>query len=162
MFEAIGTFLGAWVLTGWGLGLLLLLGVMFEHNQSRVWAVIAAIATLIVAFFTYHVSLLTIVLYTVGYIFIGVLWSVYRYKRHVMKVVAENIGKPDSTKQFVLSTLHPKAMLGTLTAWIIVWPFSFVENVAGDLINSVQLLVSKVFKGMYHRIYDSAVAALTK
>jgi hypothetical protein len=51
-------------------------------------------------------------------------------------------------------------MLPTITAWITIWPFSLVENFVGDIINFIQDLVQKVFRGIYHKIYDSAVAAL--
>jgi hypothetical protein len=35
-----------------------------------------------------------------------------------------------------------------------------VENFVGDIITGIQTLVQKIFRGIYHRIYDSAVAAL--
>jgi hypothetical protein len=56
--------------------------------------------------------------------------------------------------------LHPLAMLSTLTAWVIIWPFSMVENLAGDVINMIRTAISTVFRSVYNRIYESAVRDL--
>jgi len=153
----------AGAISAWGvliIAVLIILGILFEHNESRGWAVFVAILLAGVAYVFFSVPLYMIGIGVAGYIVVGLVWSFWRYKRHAQKVVEKNKGRNNSEKEMALRSLHPKAMLGTITAWIMVWPFSMVGSLAGDLINFVQSLVTKFFRGVYFRIYDSAVAAL--
>jgi hypothetical protein len=150
-------------LTGWGvliLAVLVLFGIISEHNNARGWSVFWALLAAAIAYLVFHVSLMTLIVGAIGYIIIGLFWSFWRYKRHASKIVEEYRQSSDSEKERALRGLHPKAMLSTITAWIVIWPFSMVENVIGDLITGIQMLVTKFFRGVYHKVYDSAVAAL--
>jgi phosphate/sulfate permease len=160
MTEALFGFIGGFMLTWPALIVLLVLGILFEHNGARGWAVFSALVIAAVSYFMFHVSLSTILIGSVVYIVIGLVWSFYRYKRHADSVVAEYKNSDRATKERVLARLHPKEMLSTITAWIMIWPFSMVENFVGDIINAIQLLVTKFFRGVYHKVYESAVAAL--
>jgi hypothetical protein len=151
----------AGILLTWpALIVLVLFGVIAEHNSARGWAVFWAAAALIAGFFYFDFSLLALAISAVVYVAVGVVWSWYRYKRFVSDTVAANRNTSDSNKQRVIEQLHPKAMLGTITAWIMIWPMSFLGNVVGDLIDGIQLLVTKVFRGIYHKIYNTAVEQL--
>lgn len=157
---AVGGFLAGFLLSWPALIVLVVLGILFEHNGARGWAVFFALIVMACAYFFFNISLIALAVGAVGYIAVGLFWSFWRYKRHAAKVVEANRDTTASNKERVLAQLHPKAMLGTITAWIMIWPFSMVENIIGDLINAIQLLVTKFFRGVYHRVYDSAVAAL--
>lgn len=159
-FAGLAGFVGGFLLTWPALVVLAILGVLFEHNGARAWAVTTALATAAVSYFFFGLPLLTILIGAGAYVVIGLIWSVWRYKRHVDKTVEANRTQDERTRQRVVEGLHPKAMLSTITAWVLIWPFSMVENVAGDLINAIETLVSKIFRGVYHKIYNSAVAAL--
>jgi hypothetical protein len=139
---------------------LFLFGLLSEHNESSGWAVFWMILTGCVAFIAFSLSPVKLAVGAAAYIVVGLVWSFYRYKRHADKQVAKYKGAESTTKQLILARLHPKEMLGTITAWIMVWPFSMVERVVGDLINFIQSLVTKFFRGVYFKIYDAAVAAL--
>lgn len=158
---AIGGFAAGMLFTIPALIAIVILGILFEHNGARGWAVASSLGAMVIAFFFFNVSLLSLAMYAAGYIVIGLIWSFYRYKRHAGDVVEEHRNKSAHEKEAALKRLHPKAMLPSITAWILIWPFSLVENFVGDLITGIQTLVSKIFRGIYHRIYDSAVAALT-
>ena len=157
-FASLGLFIAGWSIAI--LAVLVFLGILFEHNGARGWSVFAAILVAGVAYISFNVSLTMLAIGAAGYIVIGLLWSFWRYKRHAAKVVERNKGESARARERALYQLHPKEMLGTITAWIMIWPFSMVENVIGDILNLIQDLVRKVFRGVYHRIYDSAVAAL--
>jgi uncharacterized membrane protein len=160
MIEATIGFIAGFMLTWPALIALLVLGILFEHNGARGFAVFTTLVTMAVAYFFFSIPLMTVLLGAVAYVAIGLVWSFYRYKRHASYVVEKNKNEGQSTKERALKELHPKAMLPTITAWILVWPFSLVENFVGDIITGIQTLVQKIFRGIYHRIYDSAVAAL--
>lgn len=160
-FAAAGGFAAGFLLSWPALVILVILGILAEHNAGRGWAVFFSLVSMAVAFFFFSVSLVSLAIYAVGYIVIGLVWSFYRYKRHASDIVEKHKNLSLQEKEMALRRLHPKAMLPTITAWILVWPFSLIENFVGDIINGIQALVTKFFRGIYHRIYDSAVAALT-
>ena len=160
MIEAGVGFLAGFLLTWPALIVLVVLGILFEHNGARGWAVFTALVSMLVAYFFFNVSLAAIAVGSVAYIAVGLIWSFWRYKRHAEKVVEQNRESDTYHKERALAALHPKAMLGTITAWILIWPFSMVENIVGDIITTIQLLVTKFFRGVYHKVYDSAVTAL--
>ena len=161
-FTGLGAFITG-AIAAWGIVILVVLfalGILFEHNGARGWSVFSALVVAVVAYFFFNVSLMWITIGIIGYTIIGLIWSFWRYKRHAQKVVANNKDALSHEKERALRNLHPRVMLSTITAWIVIWPFSMAENLVGDIINFVQELVTKFFRGVYHRIYDSAVAAL--
>jgi len=162
LFMAVFGFIGGLLLTWPAFIALILLGILFEHNGARSWAVFSALVLAAVSYFFFHVALMSIVIGAAVYLAIGVVWSFWRYKRHAADVVEKFKYAAKQDKDEALRRLHPKAMLSTITAWIVIWPFSAVENIVGDLITAIQTLVSKIFRGVYHRIYDAAVGQLTK
>lgn len=162
MITSAIAFLALYMLTWPAFIALIILGILFEHNGARGWAVFSALVTMVVSYFFFGIPLTTVLLSAAAYVAIGVVWSFFRYKRHVNEVVERNKESSRATKDRALDALHPKAMLSTITAWILVWPFSLVENFVGDIINGIQLLVQKVFRSIYHKIYDSAVSKLSE
>jgi len=134
---------------------LCILGIWCEHNESRGFAVFWALVAGASAFFYFNVSLESIAISSIGYVCFGIVWSFYRYKRFIVAKVDElsSSGYPGRVEQY-----HPSNMLDTITAWIIIWPFSLIENLCSDIINGVEALVKGVFKGVYNRIYEHAIA----
>lgn len=161
-FMSLFGFLAGLLLTWPAFIALVFLGILFEHNGARGWAVFAALVLAAVSYFFFHVALMSIAIGAGAYLAFGVVWSFWRYKRHAANVVEQYKDADKREKDIAIARLHPKAMLSTITAWIVIWPFSMVENVVGDLITAIQTLVSKIFRGVYHRIYDAAVGQLTK
>ena len=160
--ETIAFLITAYVLTWPALVLLLLVGIAFEHCGARKWAVFTGIVAIAVSYFYFDVSL-TQILYTVAaYVAIGVVWSFWRYKVHVDERVASLSEVPHSSsfRQQEVAKLAPSRMADTIVAWIIIWPFSMVENVLGDVLTMIRGLVDRVFKGVYNRIYSKALATL--
>jgi uncharacterized membrane protein len=160
MIETAIIFVAGFMLSWPALITLLVLGILFEHNDAHGWAIFTAMVTTAVAYFFFSVPLMTLAIGAVIYLVVGLIWSFWRYKRHADEVVNAYKDSPAVTKQRVLAMLHPKEMLSTITTWIIIWPFSMVENITSDIITAIQMLVQKVFRNIYHRIYDSAVAQL--
>jgi hypothetical protein len=160
MIETAIAFVAGFMLSWPALIVLMILGILFEHNGARSWSVFTALVVMAVSYFFFSVPLMTVLLGAAGYVAIGLVWSFYRYKRHASNVVEEYKNATPPQKARAIADLHPKEMLGTITAWILIWPFSLIENFVGDIITGIQTLVQKVFRGIYHKIYDSAVAQL--
>jgi uncharacterized protein involved in response to NO len=134
---------------------LCILGIWCEHNESRGFAVFWALVAGASAFFYFNVSLESIAISSVGYVCFGIVWSFYRYKRFIVAKVNELLADGYSNR---VEQYHPTKMLDTITAWIIIWPFSLIENLCSDIINGIEALVKGVFKGVYNRIYEHAIA----
>mgnify|MGYP000170277820 CR=1 FL=1 len=166
MFETLFVFLSgmatAYLLTWPALIVLLVLGILFEHNGARGWAVFTGLVAIATSYFFFAVPFETLLVYAVGYIVVGLFWSFWRYKRFVEAEAntIRNLNVTDERKAEAARRLAPNNNLDTITAWILIWPFSAIENLLADVINAVQALVTKVFKGVYHRIYTSLVGDL--
>lgn len=161
--EFVMGFLTAYVLTWPGLLVLFFVGAFFERAELRPLAVIAGLATLVTAYFFFNLGALEALVYAGVYLFVGVFWSFWRYKRHVETAVEKlkTLDPKDYEYRKLKENLPPTEMLDTITAWIIIWPLSLVENVAADLIDGIQTLVKTVFKSVYAKIYASAMATLS-
>lgn len=140
--------------------ILLVLGTIFEANEAHGWAILTGIISIVVAYFFFSVPFATIAYYSIGYFTVGFLWSFWRYKRYIDFVVEEYKDRSESSRKMVLNDIAPSRMLGKITTWVIIWPFSMFENVLGDIIKIVQTFISKFFKGIYTRIYSMAVNQL--
>jgi len=160
--EAI-VFLTAYVLTWQALIIAFVLGVILEHGGHRKSAVFAGLVVMAISYFYYSVSLKTIWYCVVGYVAIGLLWSFWRYKLYVARMVetlSQRLWKSQEEKEAAVKKLLPSNNLERITSWIIVWPFSLIEHTLGDIITMIQTLVTKFFKGVYHKIFVSQTAAL--
>jgi len=158
---AILAFIGAILFTWEALVVLFVLGIICEYNEWRGFAIFIAIVSAICAYFFFSVPLVTVAEYSAGYLVIGFIWSFWRYKRHVDKVVdeiKENGRRSGDTTR--LEYLKPTRMVGTIVAWVIVWPFSFVENFTQDIIRGIELVIKKVLHKVYNAIYASAIKSL--
>lgn len=163
MIESAAVFLAAYILTWPALVIAILIGIAFEHTGNRKSAVFAGIVAMAISYYYFAVPLKTIWFYVVAYFFAGVCWSFWRYKRHVAEMV-ENLNQRTWERkqdlQYAIDNLMPSNNLERITSWIIVWPFSVIENLLGDVITAIQGLVTRVFKGVYYRIFVAQTASL--
>lgn len=166
MFESAVLFLTATLLSWPALLGILILGIVFEHKGARGWAVFTGVVAMAVSYFYFQVTLAEILYWAIAYVVIGLVWSFWRYNVHAKETVAwiKTLQVPDKFsevyRQTQIDNLAPSKNLDRITAWIIIWPFSAIENILGDIINAIQALVTKVFKSVYSRIYLSHVKSL--
>jgi len=64
------------------------------------------------------------------------------------------------TKERTKDEIHPTRQWKKITQWITMWPFSFISNFSRDVIQAVEDVVKRFFRGIYNRIYNSAVSKL--
>jgi len=161
MISSTLAFFAGFLLTWPALAILLVLGILAEHNDSHKMSVFIGLISAFISYFFFDLTLSSIAFYALGYFIFGLIWSVWRYKRHADKVVSANINQPPQYRERALKMLHPTQMLSALTSWILAWPFSVIGSLCGDLISLVQTLVTKVFRGAYMKIFQGAVEKLT-
>lgn len=160
--DYILAFLAGYMLNWYALGIICFFGILFEYSENRGLSVFTGIVAALTSFFYFKIPFIAIAEYATLYMVVGVCWSFWRYKRFVDKKVAIIKDKPSNSNYLKsdIENLHPSKMIGTITAWILIWPFSLVENLCGDIIKFVETLVTTVFKSIYHKIYTSAVSSI--
>lgn len=136
--------------------ILVIWGIMCEANGADGWTVFVGIVTALVAFFFFDVSLKMLALISVAYLCIGVAWSMWRYKRHLRKMVQDLKGKSETEISRTLSRARVDYFIGKITSWVLIWPFSVIENCIGDFI----VLLQNSIKGIFERMYRSAESEL--
>ena len=158
--EMIVAFLAGWFLSWPGLVFFLCVGTIFESNEAHGWSVFMGIVASYIAYSMFQVPLSILAAWVAAYFVMGFIWSFWRYKRHADKIVEEYKDRSEDARRCALQYLDPRQMLSQITTWVIIWPFSMVENILGDIIKLVQTAITKFFKGIYTRIYMGAVGKL--
>lgn len=163
MIESIWLFFAAYLLTWPALVIVLLFGIAFEHTGNRKSAVFAGLVAMAISYFYFSIPLSTIWGYLVAYFVVGVVWSFWRYRLFIGSMV-KSLGarkwKSQAEKDNAINQLLPSNNLERITSWIIVWPFSVIESALGDIITLIQGLVTKVFKGVYYKIFVAQTEGL--
>ena len=160
MIDLALAFILGWALSWPGLIGLLILGTIFEANEAHGWAMFMGVVSAVVAYFFFAIPLMTLLVYAACYLAVGFIWSFWRYKRYADQIVEMYSGRNLSARKEAVEKLRPTNMLDKITTWVLIWPFSMIENVLGDFIKVVQTFITKFFKGVYNRIYQAAVGKI--
>lgn len=160
MFEGALLFVSGILLTWPAFVVLILFGIFSENSYSRGWSVFWLLVSSAVAYIMFTPSITLVAMLVPAYVVVGVLWSVRRYKRYATDTVVTIANRGQEYRDTIISRLEPSNMLPTITAWIIIWPFSLIEYTCKDIIKFIEALVIKVFKGVYNKIYESAIASI--
>jgi hypothetical protein len=144
------------------------------HEESDGWAILWLLVASALAFHIFSLDLKTFLMYLVAYIPVGVGWSFYRWKRFCNKEVDEyNERKADhgheqggsqlaewEDRNFrsLENKLAPSNNITRLVQWIIVWPFSVIDNVLGDIYDMIVQLVKKHLINLYTKISSNALS----
>ena len=160
-----GVFFG-YIVSWPSLVILVLLSSVWVDSESYILAMLSGILGVVTAYFLFNVTLESIGYAVAGYFAAGFIWSIWRYRRWVRTEVAEYSSRRLSDSYRVkyqddeLAKLAPNYQLGRLTAWVILWPFSMLGNVTSDIVHLVQTVITRFFKGIYTKIFESALKDL--
>lgn len=87
-----------------------------------------------------------VILVSVGYLIIGVVWSFFKYYTYVKKRQREGASK---------TTLLSEDNSGRVMGWIAFWPASMVGHVLGDGIYRMFQWIYEQFKDVYPKIVNA-------
>lgn len=160
MIDMVAGFLAGFLLNWYAFVALVIFGILAETNDSHKWATFFGIVLLAISYFFFHIPLETMAWGLGAYLLTGFGWSIYRYKRYVDTKVKASMNADTKEKQRVIYNMKPSNMLDKLTAWVIVWPFSVIENFVGDIVDAIQHVISKWLHGIYKKIHSSAADKL--
>lgn len=158
--ETIFAFVAGFLVSPYVLFSLLMLGIILEYAEWTGFAIFVGIIAAISAFLFFDVSLQTLAMASAIYVVIGLGWSFWRYRVYVNKKVNDAIVRKTKLESYEISRWSPKESIGKITAWVLIWPFSMIENIASDVIRFIETLIRDVFNRIYDSIFESAIAKL--
>lgn len=141
-----------------GLGALLFFSLVCSARESNFWSVVYAAMAAGIAMTLFNVPGMYLLYATPVYLVMGLLWSMWRYKRYVSKKMVAMSNMRESERRYALERLHPKAMLGTFVAWTLAWPTSMIGSLIGDLIAGLEHAITNWFGAIYTSIFKQAEA----
>jgi hypothetical protein len=133
-----------------------------EHDHYGTPTVLSILLAILYwkAFVT--LSLPTIAIIVGGYALAGIIWSVYRWYRHVQQVAftyREKYGLTltPSQKSGLKSEIRVSDHKSRITAWIAYWPWSLLWNITGDFFS----MLYDAMVNAYQHIADHALNKFT-
>jgi hypothetical protein len=172
--ETALAFVGAIVVSYWFLCILVCVILWNVHLDNDGWAIIWLAALTAAAYFAFTVSWQTIAIAAAVYIPIGLIWSIYRWKRHCKTALEDyqdskeriQSGKENNSwdnklerrQEDAKKLMNPAKNIDRIASWVIVWPFSLIDNIIGDLIDMVRDIIKKYLI----RIYDTIAGKYLK
>lgn len=148
--EFIMGLITGYLLNWFALSGLILLAIFFEAIDCPKTAVFLVLLTGFVAYLFFQIPLAHVAYGLAAYLVIGVLWSIWRYKRYVQWAVAEDPHRSE------YKHLAPAHNTGRIIHWWLVWPVSMISNVIGDLMVLAKRVVTDWLRSIYEGIYRDA------
>lgn len=144
----------------WWLWALLFTIMVFEHNDLEGWGIFGLILLVITFYIILDINTKYLIISGILYIPLGVAWSIYRWKRHCSSVMEDydiNVKlsgcELDSyQKSGFIDRLKASNNVTKIVNWVIVWPFSLLDNLIGDIIDFVTQVIKKHLIGIYNKI----------
>ena len=162
----------------WGLLFLGLFVLWLVHEESDGWAIFWMLIWGTAIYFAFQLTWMQALIGAAAYIPIGILWSMHRWKRHCKKKVASY--KEDTERHIRQRDLDPDAAnehralekedlarqlevdgsVTRLARWVVIWPFSMIDHIVGDLWDAIVTLIQKHLVNVYKRIATNAMKDL--
>ena len=141
------------------------LGLCFEYFDWRGPTVVALIVAAVTAYVKFAVPVNHLLLYGLLYVGVGIIYSVWRYRRYVEYEVSEATKRKfqswDSYSQSkLLTNLKPAENVGRISGWAVCWPFGLVVNATSDILEMVETFIKYVFNSVYEYLYNKAIGKL--
>lgn len=131
------------------------LGILFEILNCEKLTTFFVVTASLIAIFLFKIPISLIAIYLIVYILIGTIWSFWRYKQYIKKIIIEMTHRSEYSKTLELDGANPKKMVSTIAHWIIVWPFSCIQHTTKDIVNMLKDYVSVTLSRVYNSIYET-------
>jgi uncharacterized membrane protein (UPF0136 family) len=140
------------------LGAACVFGIWCEHKDSG-WGLFYLILASIAAVLFFNIPLVYIAYGIPVYLFLGFVWSFYKYDRWVEVMVLEfNEHKYPPSMDEIKRRISVQHNVGMLTYWVLIWPFSFIENFIGDVLTFVSTTIKTRLNGVYDAIMEKRLS----
>ena len=136
----------------WVFGSLIILALWAESLDNHKTTAFFVALGLVSAYFIFNISLI----YLLAYIPVGMAWSVWRWKVHCKEAaIRAKLRKADSTTKLDLQRarleheVSLKNHVDKIVSWIICFPVSVLEQVVGDVVLVLKVIVTEWFAKVY-------------
>lgn len=159
IFGIAALWYSTYLLTWLGLFVLLIIALICEANDFTTLSVFLSVVSIYVLakLINADITVLTVLLASIVYAIIGVVWSVWRYKNFVMHELPDTLNRSYSTyhsSEPAHDRLKPSKNISMISHWILAWPISLINHAVSDIFRLVKILVSDVLIGFYNRIFE--------
>lgn len=157
--EAFLGFLAGVFVNWYAIGILSVFGCAFSDSDHDIVATIifAIIIIALINMFGIVVTPTLLVTYAVGYVMCGFIWSFWRYRRYLTAKIEKIKDRSSNLSEWDIKQLQPSEMVDKIVVWVIAWPFSFITNLFGDVIDTIRSLINTAFRRVYDWIYRLTV-----
>lgn len=144
----------------WWLWALLFAILAFEHHEYEGWGIFGLILLVITFYIILDINTKYLIISSILYIPLGIAWSIYRWKRHCSSVMEDydidvklaGCELDSYQKGRFIDRLKASNNITKIVNWVIVWPFSLLDNLIGDIIDFVTQVIKKHLIGIYNKI----------
>ena len=141
----------------WGLMMAIM---VFEHHNYEGWGIFGILLFIATLFIILDINTKYLIISGILYIPLGVAWSIYRWKRHCSSVMKDydldvkmaGCELDGYQKSGFIDRLKASNNVTKIVNWVIVWPFSLLDNLIGDIIDFVTQMIKKHLIGIYNKI----------
>lgn len=164
-------FLGFIIGSGWMLIVpLLLLALIIEHNECHGWTFIIGLIALGCAMIAFNLTWTHVGYGAIAYLPVGILWSCWRWKRRCSLAMREYdalVAPTDEhdnvsvrcykvARQTLRERITFNLHVDTIVLWAVAWPFSAIQSLVGDVLDTIESTIRKIARGTYRRWSDQA------
>ena len=156
-------FIADWLISYYVLAAFIIFGLFCEKDDGEVSTVICTVVCIAVSYLLLKPDFL-IYWFAGIYFVIGVIWSLWRYYRHVLDNYTPNAINmdPSGASSYHNTQLKPENTIGRIVTWILCWPFSFVNSCSGDCVDFVKYAIRNWLHGIYSSLMNSAIKQAEK
>lgn len=138
-----------------------------DYAESSGWTVFLSILFGVASYFLFNLSPKDLLWTAPLYVVIGVLWSLWRWKRRCDKKVALFMEGADKNKnkhgrEILEQQITPSAVGNKerITTWVLTWPFGLVVHSCNDIFSLVGKMIDKYLIKAYQGIGQTAINKL--
>lgn len=163
MFETLIA-LFVWFATPVWLAVFLLIALWSEAFDCHKFAAFLSMTALGLSTYMLNIN----PMWLIGYIPVGLLWSMLRWRFHCSDVVKDmdndnnlTSGTKHSKKPLIVrykKRLDVKEQIDKIISWVFSWPISILSSVIGDIIRGVKYTVTNWLGSLYDKISNSATS----
>ena len=158
--NAVSNFFLTYV-SGWQtLAILVVAGVLFEYAKMRYYSSGITAAIMFIAGHYFECSPLSITLCAMVYFVIGLFWSIFKYKRHVDRIVARVFEANPAVRHNARTNMRPANMTNIIAAWVFTWPLGMLETLCRDSIRVSGKVLWRLTQNVYNKYYLKATTQL--
>jgi hypothetical protein len=135
-----------------------------EYHDSTGFSFFWGLIAVVISLYVFNIPSEWIAYALYSYIPIGVLWSLWRWRRYCSSCLVTYQHEKKTYKHTPIEDLKASAIRtmnvthnkGRITGWILGWPWSVIINLTKDIIKALEKIISVYLRKVFEAISSSA------